>query len=260
MSERASQTFEATEAASPAESMAFAELNGEYIRQTIQKLERRIADRFPGSGLSRVSADLGRLASAAAAEIERLRKPMWLPRVGAAVGILGMLAIAAGLIMIAIAGSLDMGGLSEFLQGVEAAANEVVLLAVGLFFMLTIETRVKRRVALKALYRLRSIIHVVDMHQLTKDPEFFISPGMATDASPERTLTRFQMVRYLDYCSELFSLASKVAALYLQHMNDAVVLEAVNDVESLATSLSQKVWQKIMILDAGMDVAAHEKA
>ena len=255
-----SESFMTSEAASPAGSMAFGELSGEHIRQTIQRLEQRIAERFPGSGLSRVSADLGRLAGAAAAEIERLRKPMWLPRIGAALGSLGMLAVAAGLVMIAVAGSLDMGGLSEFLQGVEAAANEVVLLAVGLFFMLTIETRVKRRVALKALYRLRSIIHVVDMHQLTKDPEFFISPGMATDASPERTLTRFQMVRYLDYCSELFSLSSKVAALYLQHMNDAVVLEAVNDVESLATSLSQKVWQKIMILDAGVDVAARGTA
>jgi hypothetical protein len=245
--------------------MPYAELNGIYVRETIEKLERRIAERFPGSGLSRVSAELGGLASAAEAQIERLQKPMWLPRIGAALGILGMLAIAAGLIMIAVGGPRDMGGLSEFLQGIEAAANEVILLAVGLFFMLSIETRVKRRAVLKALYRLRSIIHVVDMHQLTKDPEFFISPHMATATSPARTLTRFEMVRYLDYCSELFSLSSKVAALYLQHVNDAVVLAAVNDIESLAMSLSHKVWQKIMILDRvadaaerGANPAAHE--
>lgn len=237
--------------------MAYAELSGEQIRETIEKLEQRIAERFPGSGLSRVSADLGRLAGAAEAEIERLQKPMWLPRIGAALGILGMLAIAVGLIMVAIGGSLDMGGLSEFLQGIDAAVNEVILLAVGIFFMLSIETRVKRRTVLKTLYRLRSIIHVVDMHQLTKDPEFFISPDMATAASPKRTLTRFEMARYLDYCSELFSLSSKVAALYLQHVNDAVVLAAVNDIESLAMSLSQKVWQKIMILDDVADTEGH---
>ena len=242
--------------ASPIESMVFAELSGDHVRETIRKLELRIASRFPGSGLGRVAAGLGQLAAAAEGDIEQLRKPVWLARFGAALGVLGMLAVAVGLIMIAIAGSLEMGGLSEFLQGIEAAANEVILLAVGLFFMLSIETRVKRRRALKALYRVRSIIHVVDMHQLTKDPEFFISPDMANTVSPDRTLTRFEMVRYLAYCSELFSLGSKVAALYLQHMNDAVVLEAVNDIESLATSLSQKVWQKIMILDTGMDIAA----
>ena len=236
--------------------MAFAELSGDHVRGTIRKLENRIVARFPDSGLSHVAVDLGRLADAAEDDIARLRKPVWLARIGAGLGIAGLLAVVAGLVAIAIAGSLDMGGLSEFLQGVEAAANEVILLAVGVFFMLSIETRIKRRVALKALYRLRSVIHVVDMHQLTKDPEFLISPDRATAASPERTLGRFEMVRYLDYCSELFSLTSKVAALYLQHMNDAVVLEAVNDIEALAATLSQKVWQKIMILDAGMDLAA----
>ena len=241
----------APEAPSPGEPAAFDELSGEQIRETIRRLEYRIATRFPGSGLSRISVNLGRLAAAAEGDIARLRRPVWLARIGAGLGILGMLAVAAGLVMIVVAGPLDMGGLSEFLQGIEAAVNEVILLSIGLFFMFSLETRIKRRFALAALYRLRSVIHVVDMHQLTKDPEFVFSPGMATAASPERTLTRFEMVRYLDYCSELFSLSSKVAALYLQHMNDAVVLEAVNDIESLATSLSRKVWQKIMILDAG---------
>jgi len=261
MDARGSPTGEAGGGA-PAETasdgpLAYAELSGEHIQVTIEKLERRISERFPGSGLSRVSADLGRLAAAAAADIARLQRPLWLPRIGAALGILGILGISAALLMIGVAGPLDMGGFSEFLQGIEAAANEVILLAIGIFFLLSFETRVKRRAALKALYRLRSIVHVVDMHQLTKDPEFVISPDMATPASPARTLTRFEMVRYLDYCSELYALSSKVAALYLQHVNDVVVLAAVNDIESLAASLSQKVWQKIMILDDVPDAVPH---
>jgi hypothetical protein len=40
-------------------------------------------------------------------------------------------------------------------------------------------------------------------------------------------------------------------------VNDAVVLDAVNDIESLAASLSQKVWQKIMILDSLTGAASH---
>lgn len=41
----------------------------------------------------------------------------------------------------------------------------------------------------------------------------------------------------------------KVAALHAQSFPDAVVLETVNDLERLATGLSQKIWQKITIID-----------
>jgi len=65
-------------------------------------------------------------------------------------------------------------------------------------------------------------------------------------------MTRFELSRYLDYCTELLSLTSKVASLYVQDVQDPVVLDAVNDVENLATGLSAKIWQKIMILDRTM--------
>jgi hypothetical protein len=237
------------ETGSSAAPMTYAELSGAEIRTTIQKLQERISARFPGSGLGRISVDLGKLAESAEHEIERLRKPLWLARLGAISGILGIAVIAGGVGLAAISRPLDMGAVSEFLQGVEAAANGVILLVVGTFFMLTLETRIKRKAALKALYRLRSVIHVVDMHQLTKDPEFVAWPGMPVEQAREPVLTRFLMVRYLDYCSELFALASKVAALYSQYINDAVVVAAVNEIESLAATLAQKVWQKITILD-----------
>jgi hypothetical protein len=141
------------------------------------------------------------------------------------------------------------GELTELLQGSEAALNVTILLAMAIFFMTSLETRVKRRRALAALHRLRSVIHVVDMHQLTKDPSNH--GAAATASSPARDLTPGELARYLDYCAEMFSLASKVAALYAEYVNDAVVLEAVNDLEGLATGLSSKVWQKIVMLDRG---------
>jgi hypothetical protein len=58
-----------------------------------------------------------------------------------------------------------------------------------------------------------------------------------------------ELGRYLDYCSELLSLIGKIAALYSQCLEDPVVLEAVDDVEDLTTELSQKIWQKITLLD-----------
>ena len=98
-----------------------------------------------------------------------------------------------------------------------------------------------------SLHKLRSIVHVVDMHQLTKDPSAVVSGGPPTAHSPKRELSGFELIRYLDYCSELLSLTGKVAALYAQVSRDAVVVSAVQELEQLATSLSQKIWQKILI-------------
>ena len=48
----------------------------------------------------------------------------------------------------------------------------------------------------------------------------------------------------------MLSLTSKLAAVYAQNLPDPVVIDAVNEIESLTTNLSQKIWQKITILDA----------
>jgi hypothetical protein len=84
------------------------------------------------------------------------------------------------------------------------------------------------------------------MHQLTKDPSAFGAPR--TSSSPDRTMTVFQLLRYLGYCSELLSLSSKVAALYADKLRDPVVVDAVGDIERLTTDLSQKIWQKIELV------------
>ena len=92
--------------------------------------------------------------------------------------------------------------------------------------------------------------HIVDMHQLTKNPEAVFSPQDNTASSPRRQLTAFELGRYLDYCSELLSLIGKTTALYSQGLEDPVVLDAVDDVEDLTTELSSKIWQKITLLES----------
>ena len=122
-------------------------------------------------------------------------------------------------------------------------------LSLALLFLMSVETRWKRGKALRALHQLRSISHVIDMHQLTKNPQMLLAGVPATPSSPERVLTQAELVRYLGYCSELLALASKLAALHVQHLRDPVVLDAVNDVETLASGLSQKIWQKISVIE-----------
>ena len=91
--------------------------------------------------------------------------------------------------------------------------------------------------------------HIVDMHQLTKDPERLLHPGDDTESSPARTFDAPQLARYLDYCSEMLALIGKVAALYVQGFPDPVALSAVDDIEDLTGSLSRKIWQKIVLLE-----------
>jgi len=84
---------------------------------------------------------------------------------------------------------------------------------------------------------------------LTKSPEAALAKSTDTTSSPKRTLSAFELGRYLDYCSELLSLIGKISALYSQSLDDPVVLNAVDDIEDLTTELSQKIWQKITLLD-----------
>ncbi|NJD09536.1 MAG: hypothetical protein FIB01_03490 [Gemmatimonadetes bacterium] len=234
----------------------YAELQLEQILKTIATLEHRISERFPGSGLSRVAVQLHHIGKGTGEVLLRARRPNWLVRgvAGAAIILVIALVIALGVYVASHSGQLrpsDAPALSfwgTFLSAAESAVQNVVFLALALWFLFTLEMRLKRRVALRELHRIRSIVHIVDMHQLTKDPERLLE-GPRTPSSPDRGLTRFELSRYLDYCTELLSLSSKLAALHVQHLNDPVVLEAVSDIEVLAANLSNKIWQKIVVLD-----------
>ena len=228
----------------------YSELHPSAVCETITILARRIQERFPESGLSRVAAELVRVAGHNQQVIEHLRRPLWWVRGLATftIGTLVALVLWAGFQLMNTAKS-GTGSMAELLQAVDAATNELIFLSLAVVFLVSLEGRIKRRTALRMLHRLRSIAHVVDMHQLTKDPEHVMRPFETTASSPARTLSRAQLARYLDYCSELFALTSKLAALHAQHLQDPVVLDAVNDIESLTADLSRKVWQKITILD-----------
>ena len=87
------------------------------------------------------------------------------------------------------------------------------------------------------------------MHQLTKDPERVMGRGDPTNSSPKRTYTHFELVRYLDYCSELLSLISKIGTIYVQDFADRVALESVDQLSTLTNGLSRSIWQKIIIVE-----------
>ncbi len=229
-------------------------LDAECIIQTIATLEQRILQRFPDSGLGRVCGRLEQVARQATRRAEWIAQPIWRLRIG--VWLLILLVLMLGIIVPLSAGfSEEDLSFTEFVQVLEAGLNELVLVGALFIFLFTLEIRVKRSRALKAIHELRSIAHIIDMHQLTKDPERVVSKVyLTTEVSPRPNLDRFQLRRYLDYCSEMLSLTGKIAALYVQDFEDSVSLAAVNEVESLTTGLSRKIWQKIMILHSLADM------
>jgi hypothetical protein len=218
------------------------------IVETCRMLQHRIAERFPGSGLSKVAVEIASTSEEAAGLTKWLSKPHLPLRILAGLGILCVLSIVLGGLW-SVKLPPTFSSVAEFLQGSEAALNEIVFLGIAVIFLITLENRLKRRRALKAIHVLRSIAHIIDMHQLTKDPERITGPLPATEPGAKRSLSPSELIRYLDYCTDLLALSSKIAALYVQKFDDPVTLAAVNEVENLTNGLSRKIWQKIMILD-----------
>ena len=228
-------------------------LDASRIVYTIGKLERRIEERFPGAGLAQVCRRLHGISESTVANLDRISKPiLWLRTATWLMAGLVVVGFATLLYRVLFIEDLP-GGVNSALtafQALETGIQDVVFVGIGLVFLITAEARIKRRLVLERIRELRAIAHIVDMHQLTKDPDKLLHPSSNTASSPARTLTVHELGRYLDYCSELLSLTSKLAALYAERLDDTVVLQAVDEVETLTTGLSRKIWQKIMILDS----------
>lgn len=141
-------------------------------------------------------------------------------------------------------GQEELGAL-DWLPLIETAINDVVFGGIAVFFLLAVPDRMERARVLRVLHRLRSLAHVIDMHQLSKDPE---RPTRSADAPGVPTLTRDELARYLDYCTEMLSLVGKTAALFAEDTTDGDVLDAVEGIETLTSDMSRKIWQKIALL------------
>lgn len=235
-------------------------LNPELIVQTCRTTQGNIAGRFAGSGLSKVAEEILAVSEQAAALSAWLAKPHLPLRALAGLGIVSILIIILGVAM-HVKVQMSVGSIAEFLQGLDAAINEVVFIGIAAFFFLTLETRLKRRRALAAIRELRSLAHVIDMHQLTKDPERIAVTSTGNTDVIKRPENPAELIRYLDHCSDLLALISKISALYVQNFDDPVTLAAVNEIENLTNGLSRKIWQKIMIFDRILAPAnSHNKA
>lgn len=228
-------------------SVLYRTIDAERVIATAALLEARISDRFPESGLRKVSIELIALGRDIAREAKALEAPIRWLRILTLVTILIGIAIIAFVMTILSFDRISTGAF-DFVQGIEATLNTMLLVGLGMITLTQMELRVKRRKVFDGLHALRSMIHVIDMHQLTKDPERLRSDFEPTDATVAVDLTRAEMQHYLGYCSELLALVGKVAALCAEDSQDGLILETVSDSENLTNGMSRKIWQKISLL------------
>jgi hypothetical protein len=226
----------------------FRRIDSGHLISTAGRLRRRIEERFPDSGLGRIAGELEAVTGEAAEMATTISRPNWILRGLVALGILALLGVL-GAVASQLKPAQGSPGWSDFMQGLEALVNSLIFAGAAVFFLVGLETRRKRGRVLTALHTLRSLAHIVDMHQLTKDPESVAARGKATASSPERTLTPFELNRYLDYASEMLAIIGKLAAVYVQDFDDPITLNAASDVQDLTVNLSRSIWQKIVVIN-----------
>lgn len=231
--------------------MSYTTLDSDRIIASLEVLSTRIYERFPQSGLFQVSQQLLTFGKNAQADAVWVARPILPIRIVSAI----LAALLIGAVLWTLRNLLlleewdDILRPENFIPLLEAGINDIILIGAGIFFLVSAETRIKRRRVLNSLHRLRVFAHIIDMHQLHKDPERVMQRGELAPSTPQIKMTAFELSRYLDYSSELLSLAGIIAGLYAQNSEDAVLIDAVSDIEQLTNGISRKIWQKLMILD-----------
>jgi hypothetical protein len=190
-----------------------------------------------------VAKEVTELTRESLVRAEGIRKPNLVLRTG-----LGVLLLLAGWgIFQYVQHREDINSMESLMRFLDVSKTGVAYLVAAAIFLVTLEARLKRRRALTAVHELRAMAHIIDMHQLTKDPDRLGAQGPIMVAG--EALTADSMARYLDYCTEMLALLGKIGQLYVQQFPDATALAAVDHFQNQITGLSGKIWQKIMILD-----------
>lgn len=236
---------------SPAQPDDYDRLSSTKVEQTVGQLASRIRQFLPMSrGLPAVAAELGEFVRELRAHSGQTAAWRRALLVGSRVLIVVVAALALVATWSALRDAVSASGrlkAFEWLPVLESGINDLVFAGIAIWFLGGLVARVERRRLLERLHRLRSLAHIIDMHQMSKNVADLL-PDRRSDQYAEGGLTTRDYALYLDYCSELLSLTSKAAALCAEESTDPLVLDTVSEIETLTTGMSRKIWQKISLL------------
>ena len=140
-------------------SSKYSELNAESVSATLSLLHHRIGERFPEAGMLSVCRELQEICDASMTQLEWIRTPSWPLRILTAL----LIAVIVAVIIVSL-GNLrvteEAFNLTNFVDAVQNIIQDLLYVAVAVFFLLRMEALIKRRRVLRALHSLRSIAHV----------------------------------------------------------------------------------------------------
>lgn len=221
------------------------------VIETARRLRERIGARFPDRGIHRVAQELATLTEQVADTSAGTRRRSRLVRAGSRI----LIALVVLVALVAFGFAVEAAGTEapdnglDWLPLIESAVNDIVFVAIAVVVLHSVPQRVQRSDLLAKLHRLRSLAHIIDMHQLTKEPEILRDAFSGESENNDVDLTPEQIEYYLEYCTELLSIVGKAAALCAEESQDDIVLNTVSTIESLTVGMARKVWQKILVLN-----------
>ena len=211
----------------------YRELRPESLRKTLKLFSKHISEKFPGSGLSGVSTELEETALVCIETSGKLFRPLWGLRIAVWFCVVLLISLPLDALLL-LDTPIKFDSLSDFtqlMQAADAGFNLLLLLAGAALFLTSVESRIKRQRALVVLDELRSLAHVVDMHQVGKDPAMdipLVDTGSREAAGSQTIRSTADLWHYLSFCTDLLSMVGKLAALFAQVQNDRKVLNTVN--------------------------------
>lgn len=208
------------------------------IVKSERALSERIKAKFPGRGIDKVSDQLSIACQRSLEVSERLSKPNWWLR-SIQYFVISILIFSIAFAISRLEMDPGINDLFEVVQGIESSINDFIFIAVAVWFVMRLESSWKRRISLRSLHTIRSIAHVIDMHQLSKDPQVLGSEPSKRD----------ELLAYLDFCSDMLAITSKAAAIHAQGYEDHDTLSAVREIEALTDGFRNRIWQKIAIIE-----------
>jgi hypothetical protein len=209
---------------------------------TAENLARRVSERLPKSTLAGLAADLAEIARLTDERARLARRPIHLIRgagwLAGALGVLGLWYFVGRIQTHLINAHLEFGTITDLFESADAGFNILVALAGALWFLVTMEARVKRKQALEHIGELLEFIQLIDVTQLYYTPELYQS-----NFSPDSAQSKFDHT-YLLFCNEMLGLIGNLAPLYNRGNMDDSVWRATSDVVMLANAIQGRLFAK----------------
>lgn len=223
----------------------------DQIVEAIERLQNRIGDRFPNSGLKSHTGELVEFSNLLKKNGRRLVSVSFSVRVISWLGGASVILLIIVPYFFFVKNQSGIETLPNFLQSLEAVITVIAGTSAAFIAMISIKRSHIRRRALALLQVLREIAHVIDMLQLSKSPASVMFPLEPTAYSRPATenLSQGEMFRYLSYCGEISALLGKLAVIISGWVHDPAVLSVADDVENFASDLERKMLSKLLLLE-----------